>query len=513
MADALQQRLDFVGLGEGVEARLSPIADSAARHLDLALQRLAMQVAGAPSAARFLFGRERIEADNGGPAAHWRALVAGQFDRGFVEAATRAGQRQARIGVDPRWHAGSHAIVLQSLIRGVIRDSIEAALPGRRRSLALLGGVDPAAVLSASEIMAEGLAALVSAVVIDLDLTFSGYVERLRLDAEAALVAEKNRVRQMVSAAGQVLEQAARGRVAVDAAALSDPELAPLKVGAECLADRMVELVGDLDVSGRAVRTLATEVLRCARLLRGLDADTAGAAAPLGEALSSLLPAAKAAAGGADEILRKSRSGARRAGKVKNELASARDCLAAAGQNGIAEAIERADALGLVVSLMASRLTKAGDGQAGDPALERDMGALATGLAQLAAQLRVGQDKAQVARDAAGAALDTALAHVQQLAAEQGETVRVLSGLDRSLGQVTSLADDASIGCADLDASLAAGIGQKEAIAETLNAALEGAAALLDLAQAMGSGMPAAESSPAIPAPENAVLAAHWHVL
>lgn len=513
MADALQQRLDFVGLGDGAEARLSPIADSAARHLDLALQRLAMQVAGAPSAARFLFGRERIEADNGGPSAHWRALVAGQFDRSFVETATRAGQRQARIGVDPRWHAGSHAIVLQSLVRGVIRDGIEAALPGRRRPLALLGGVDPAAVLGASEVVAEGLAALVSAVVVDLDLTFSGYVERLRLDAEAALAAERNRLRQMVSAAGQVLEQAAKGQVAVNAAALSDPELAPLRLGAERLADRMVELVGDLDVSGRAVRTLATEVLRCARLLRGLDANAASAAAPLGEALSSLLPVAKSAAAGADELMRKSRSGARRTGRMKNALAAARAALAAAGQDGVAEAIERADALSLAATLLASRLAKAGGGRAGDPALERDMAALATGLAQLAAQLRGGQDKAQVARDGAEAELDTILAQVQQLAVEQGEIVRLLGGLDRSLGEVNGLAGAASVRCADLDAGLAAEIEQKVAIEQTLGAALEGATALLDLAQAMGGGARAADPAPDIPAPENAVLAAHWHVL
>ena len=131
--------------------------------------------------------------------------MAGQWDKAFVEAALRAGQRQARIGVDPRWHAGSHAIVVQGLIRGIIRDGVEAALRTRRGPLSMLAG-DPVPVLAATEMMAEGLATLVSAVVLDLDLTFSGYIERLRLDAEAALSTERGRMKRLVT--DSVVEEA-----------------------------------------------------------------------------------------------------------------------------------------------------------------------------------------------------------------------------------------------------------------------------------------------------------------
>lgn len=429
MADMLQQRLDFIGLGEGIEARLAPIVDSVAQHLDLALQRLAMQVAGAPSAARFLFGRERIEADNGGPAAHWRALAAGQFDSGFAEAAQRAGHRQARIGVDPRWHAGSHAIVVQSLVRGVIRDGVEAAMRARRGPLALLGGGDPAPALALTEAMADGLAALVGAVVLDLDLTFSGYAERLRLDAAAAVAAEKNRLKQVVAEAGRILEQAAQGRRDLDRGDLSDPDLAPLHAGAERLADRMIELVGDLDVSGRAVRTLAAEVLRCTQLL---NTDAAG---PLSEAASCLAAGTTAMTGTVSELARAARASRRRIAKARTDIAAVRRALDA-------EAV-----------------------------------------------------------------LDTALALIERLGAEQGDLARSLAGLEREAQRLTSLA-------ADLQAELEARSGQQAAVDQRLRVALEGAEALVGLAQAMGGG--AGDSDPsenAIPAPENAALAAHWHML
>lgn len=514
MADALQQRLDFVGLGEGAEARLSPIADSAARHLDLALQRLAMQVAGAPSAARFLFGRERIEADGGGPAAHWRALIAGQWDRHFVDAALRAGQRQARIGVDPRWHAGSHSIVTQSLIRGVIHDGVEAALRMRRGPLAMLAG-DPAHALGVTEVMADGLATLVSAVVLDLDLTFTGYAERLRLDAEAALATERGRMGRVVAEAARVLDLASQGQCESSAEALADPELEPLRAGVERLADRMADLLDDLAVSGRAARTLAAEVLRCARLLGTEEEVQAEAAGHLAESLSTLQPKIRQQAEHSADMTRKAKSSARLCAKVRAEMEGALAAMGAARRygDGLGAAIERADALGLAANMISARLAHGAPTPASERTLDEDLRSLALGLSQLAAQLRVVQDKVRLDGSKAGAGLEAALSLMGRLGEGQGEVARGLGALEREAQRIAALVSDGAIGAAGLVAAIERDRGQGAAIEESLREAIDGARALIDLAEAMGASETAGPPEAGLPEPETAMLAAHWHVL
>jgi methyl-accepting chemotaxis protein len=515
MADTLQQRLDFMGLGQGAEAQLSPIAQSVAHHLDLALERVALQVAGAPSAARFLFGRERIEGDGGGPAAHWRALAAGQWDRQFADAAMRAGQRQARIGVDPRWHAGSHAIVAQCLVRGVIRDGVEAALRRRRGPLAMLVG-DPTHVLEVTEAMADGLATLVSAVVLDLDLTFSGYAERLRLDAEAALATERGRTKRLVAEAARVLELAAQGQRDAGAdALLADADLAPLLAGAERLADRMADLVEDLTVSGRAARTLAAEVLRCARLLGTEEDVQAEAAARLAQSLSALQPKTRQQAELSADMARKAKSGARIFAKARVEIEGALAAMEAAQRegDGMAAAIERADALGLAANVISARLAQGTPVSASERTVDEDLRSLVLGLSQLAAQLRVAQDKARQEGTRAGTGLEAALSLIGRLGEEQGEVARGLNSLEREAQRVAALISDGAMGAAGLVAAIERDRGQGAAIEETLREALEGAKALIDLAQAMGGAETAFTHQAEVPEAETAMLAAHWHVL
>ena len=512
MADTLQQRLDFIGLGEGVEARLSPIARSVEHHLDLALDRLAVQVAGAPSAARFLFGRERIEGDGGGPAAHWRALVAGRLDRAFVEAASRAGQRQARIGVDPRWHVGSHAIVTQGLIRGVIRDGVEAALRARRGPLALLAG-DPGSILEITDVMAEGLATLVSAVVLDLDLNFAGYAERLRLDAEAATATERRRLDGVVAEAARMLELAAQGQRDPGPDTLSARELAPLRAGAERLADRMVELVEDLAVSGRATKTLTAEVLRCASQLGADDESRAEEAGLIAKSFAALRPAGTRQAQLCADLTRKARSGVRLCGKVRDEIEAAQAAMEAARRdgNGLGAAIERVDALGLAANLISARLVKDGAPPISERTLEEDLRALALGLSQLAAQLRMTQDRSRQEGPSAAAGLEAALSLVERLAAEQSEVTRGLGALQREAQGMTEQVVEAETGAAGLVNALERDRERGVAVRATLGAALEGAKALIDLAEAIGGAADAPDAD--VPEPETAMLAAHWHVL
>ena len=513
MPDILQQRLDFIGLGDGVEARLAPIAGRASDHLERALERFHAQAAATPSAARFLFGRERVEGSGAGPAAHWRALVAGQVDAAFADAAQRTGQRHARIGVDPRWHVGSYAIILDTVLKGVLRDVLAEAVQPRRGPLALLGAPDPAVVLRAAEVTADGLAALVSAALLDLDLTMAGYAERLRLDAQDEAASQRARLHRAAEQAGQMLERAAEGQLhpALEEAPL--PELAPLYAGAEKLADRMIGLVTDLEVAGRSVETFARQVLDGGReLVAGRVAWVEKAAAltailaPQGEKPS--LPLKRSSASG------QARSLQRRCRKAHGAVETVRGALAdAQGSNQQAMLSEQADALSLAAGLLVSRLAGPSSQPGPDERLEGDMRTLAAGLAQLAAQLRIHHAATlQAAKEAQHGLADVAAllrrlcddleAHRVVLVAESAGDARRHAALD-----------EGAVLAQQLEADLSADRQRAMEARQAIEAALEGAGALVSLAKALdGQGGPGGASE-AYPAPDNAALAAHWHVL
>jgi methyl-accepting chemotaxis protein len=453
MQDSLQQRLEFVGLGDGIERLLAPIAPGLDRHLDAALRHLSLQVAAAPSAARFLYGRDRIESDGGSAAAHWQALLAGQFDKTFVETATRTGQRHARIGVEPRWQAGSHAIIAQALIRGVVADGVAQIARARRGPLALLDlrGSAPDEMIQG---LADAVAALVGAVLLDLDLTFSGYAERLRQDAEAGLAAEKSRLRTAAAQVGLALENAAAGQSDTGLVALDDPDLVPLRAGAEKLADRVSGLIEDLELSARAVDGLAVSVLHAAR---GLDQDSEHQVAQAGllaRALPELGPAVLAVSNGLGQQVRTRRQDVRHCRKGARDLGAIRDALAPMRQ---------------------------GKGRTHDGEVELD------------------------------AKLEGVMVLLDRLGDDCSAEARALAALERELGALATAVSVATLHAAGLEARLVDGKGQGAAIEASIRQALEGSTALAGLAQTFNT--PASAPQTVFPLPDHAALAAHWHVM
>lgn len=454
MQEALQQRLDFVGLGEGAKERLTPISDSLSHHLDAALDDLSRRIATAPTTARFLFGRERIEADGGGLAAHWKKLLAGQIDSSFAEAAMRTGQRHARIGVDPRWHMGSHAVIVQSLIRSILTDGMDRART-RRGPLAVLDALVPQQSSAQVEAMADGIAALVGAVLVDLELTFAGYVDRLRHDTEAAIAAEQARLKSAVATAGHVLDMAAEGRRDDEAMALDAPELAPLREGAEKLADRVIGLAEDLEVSGKAISTLAEQVLLG---VRHLSADTAAGSqdgGALARALAELSPAAMAVASGLGEQGRARRTDLRRFRRGARDIEAARTLLRGTDASSKAANLTEADAL--LVSI--------------------------AGL-------------------------------FERLIADTSAETRSLTTTDRLAEALVAAISSASIDAAGLAARLATTGNQGEALEQSMAEALESIGILAGLADILGRSEDSATAAePVFPLPDQTALAAHWHAL
>ncbi|WP_338721199.1 protoglobin domain-containing protein [Devosia sp. XK-2] len=495
MQDTFQQRLDFVGLGGDVASRLAPISPLIERHIERALQSFNAQVATTPSAARFLYGRDRIETNGEGLAEHWRALAQGRFDNHFAEAAQRMGLRHARIGLEPRWHVGSYASLVDTLVRGIIQDGMAAAVEDRRGTLGLFGRPAPASLRLAVEGISEGLATLLAGVLLDIDLSVSGYVAKLREEGVNGAEAQRQRLRQAVREAGRALELAAEGRKDVSLAAPSDPDLAPLHAGAERLADKVMALVEDLDCSSAALRAVAGQVVDSGRLLLAGGEGQGLVVAGLAERLAEAAATEKDNRPALDALERSLRARSRRRSAARRPAAAARaNLMALRAELGELDAFaEQLDALH--VSLQLAFAESDADALTG----------IRTGIGQLAAALRTHRAQSERARDDLVrnvAALEDAL---EKLAGGAPAEARAAGQATEALGAQAAILEEAAKALEALRDAQAADLGERRMAMDGLREAFA------DLAATLAPAPDDEHVGISFPAPDQGALAAHWH--
>lgn len=132
------------------------------------------------------------------------------------------------------------------------------------------------------------------------------------------------------------------------------------------------------------------------------------------------------------------------------------------------------------------------------------------GLAQLSAQMQNHRNQVLAASKAAEAALDAALTQLAQLAEEQGKVLQGLADIAQSSQAVAEGGLAAAAQSMALEGHLETIMEKQAAMQAQLRAAVEGAGALVDLADMLAVD---AEAEAALQPVENAALAAHWHML
>jgi len=108
---------------------------------------------------------------------HWEKLASGAIDQDFLRSSRQVGDAHARIGLEPKYHISSYALVASTLIEGVIKEQLESG--GKKKGL--FGG-------SKSSVDANELAATVSAIVkatfMDVELSVGSMFHQRRLETE-----------------------------------------------------------------------------------------------------------------------------------------------------------------------------------------------------------------------------------------------------------------------------------------------------------------------------------------
>ncbi|WP_436004265.1 protoglobin domain-containing protein, partial [Rhizobium sp. LjRoot30] len=186
--EALSRRLEFMQLTEESCAEIRSLKSVVERELPVALDRFYGEVRKTPEARRFFSSDEHISRAKGAQVGHWVNISNGDFNQEYFEKVRKIGMVHARIGLEPRWYIGGYALVLDHLIQSAITEN-----QAQRRSLFRRQ--------RDSRSFAKALGSLVKAVLLDMDLAISVYIEeaeRSKQQAEAeAIAAEQLRVTEV----------------------------------------------------------------------------------------------------------------------------------------------------------------------------------------------------------------------------------------------------------------------------------------------------------------------------
>lgn len=158
------RRLEFMQLDAEGCARIRTLKTLIQNELPRGLDKFYAQLRQSPEVKRFFSSDDHIARAKGAQVGHWTNIAEGNFNDDYVNKVRIIGSTHARIGLEPQWYIGGYAIILDHLINS----AVTAMFPKR-------------GLFSKSEMKAEdfgkALASLVKAVLLDMDLAISVYID------------------------------------------------------------------------------------------------------------------------------------------------------------------------------------------------------------------------------------------------------------------------------------------------------------------------------------------------
>ncbi len=253
----LAGRLDFSLLDEAALARIAGLQPEVLKHLGPALDRFYERLAQDPAVSRFFGDSAQVGRAKSAQSGHWTKLASGDIDADYYESSRRIGLRHARIGLEPRWYIGGYGLIVEGIVRGVLTDRLGEMM---ERPRGLFGRGKKTEAKAEIEELADGLTALLKAVMLDIDIAVSVYFDELTEAAAATQKAAADKVALAVTETGAVLRRVAEGDLTARVTADLSPELEQIKHDTNTVADRLTAIMAQLRGTSRSLKAATAEI-------------------------------------------------------------------------------------------------------------------------------------------------------------------------------------------------------------------------------------------------------------
>lgn len=171
--DSINDRLNFLKLDEEALAALRTLKPSVDRHLPQALDAFYQHMARFPELKRFFADAAQMERAKEAQIAHWGNISGGRLGDAYLQSAQQIGRTHAHLGIKPSWYIGGYGLLVEHLINAILAENRPSGFLGGRRK---------------AESTAAAVGVLMKAVMLDMDLAISTYIENLeelRRESEA----------------------------------------------------------------------------------------------------------------------------------------------------------------------------------------------------------------------------------------------------------------------------------------------------------------------------------------
>ena len=170
---SISDRLNFLKLDEEALVALRTLKPLVEKHLPHALDAFYQHMAGFPEVSRFFADGSQLQRARQAQITHWINISSGRFGDDYLKSAHQIGRTHAHLGIKPSYYIGGYALVVDHLIGAILAETRPSRFLATRKK---------------AEGTATALGVLMKAVMLDMDLAISAYidnVEQLRLESEA----------------------------------------------------------------------------------------------------------------------------------------------------------------------------------------------------------------------------------------------------------------------------------------------------------------------------------------
>ena len=234
----ISARLDFMGLDASARAQLKKLKPVIAGAVDEALDAFYGKARSTPATSRHFSGDDHVASAKRRQASHWNVIADGEFGDSYARAVLAIGNTHARLGLEPRWYIGGYALIAEKLIGAIVAEQWPRFSVG--------SGGNPA--------MAASVSSLMKAILLDMDLAISTYLdaldqERERLDRQARETRERQDT--AMASISRALSDLAQGDLRVRISEPLAPEFEQLRADFNATASALESAIAN--VAGSAV--------------------------------------------------------------------------------------------------------------------------------------------------------------------------------------------------------------------------------------------------------------------